>query len=53
LGGLLFLQRGERERLESEQEAQRAKQRAEIDSLSSQVLQLAIPLDQASFSQMW
>jgi len=37
LGGLVYLQKGEQERLEAEQEAQRAAQRAEIQGLSSQV----------------
>ncbi len=37
LGGLLYLQKGEQGRLEAEQEAQRAQQRAEVDGLSSQV----------------
>lgn len=37
LGGLVYLQKGKQERLEAEQEAQRAAQRAEIQGLSSQV----------------
>lgn len=37
LGGFLYLQKGEQARLEAEQDAQRAQQRAEVDGLSSQV----------------
>ncbi len=37
LGGFLYLQKGEQARLEAEQEAKRAQQRAEVDGLSSQV----------------